>query len=326
MSVSANDITIAITVFNRRKYLIQCIKSALEQTMPVRVVVIEDCGPDPELQAFAKQEFGSRIEYIRNPRRRGIFGNLNSCIENCQTPWVSILADDDYLPPGFVEGVVDVANKAPGCAFYFGQTQLVSETGEPVRDGMRPPMTAPWRKVELEDALITTPLPFPGHILNVKIALAEGGFNETSQFCGDWELWAELIAKYGAAQTSALTAYNRGHAGPERGGTIIDRNGRLRPLVFVQQKRVLQLMREKGKRAVFDRREFLKRAPMSVDYLLRQGAALPPKIFRYNVGLLLKSTPPTMRYAVFQAVARVLGAPFVLGASRMARAMSSNRS
>ncbi len=186
MSLSPKDITIAITVFNRRKYLVQCIASALAQTAPARVIVVEDCGPDAGMEDFVKGEFGSRIEYIRNPSRRGIFGNLNSCMENCGTPWVSILADDDYLPPGFVEAVIALEEQAPGCALYFGQTQLVTETDEPMPDGGRLPMTVPWRRIELADALNTTPLPFPGHILNVKTAQAEGSFNECSQFCGDW--------------------------------------------------------------------------------------------------------------------------------------------
>ena len=79
--LSADQITIAITVFNRRQYLQQAISSALRQTCPVRVMVVEDCGPDPGLEAFVRAEFGSRIEYHRNPRRRGLFDNWNACTE-----------------------------------------------------------------------------------------------------------------------------------------------------------------------------------------------------------------------------------------------------
>src|SRR5207237_4074220 len=101
MIVTPDDITIGITVFNRRKFLREAIASALDQKFPVRVIVLEDCGPDPGMQSFVEQEFGTRVEYIRNPRRRGLFDNWNACLEHCRTGWLSILHDDDMLTPAF---------------------------------------------------------------------------------------------------------------------------------------------------------------------------------------------------------------------------------
>jgi glycosyltransferase involved in cell wall biosynthesis len=307
-----------VTVFDRRKYVKQAVASALSQTAPVRVIVVEDCGPDSGLETLVRQEFGSRIEYIRNPRRRGLFGNWNASLDYCPTPWLSILHDDDYLAPGFVDALLALSRQAPDCGLYFGQTQLVNEAGEPFPDGMRPPLTVPWRRVELADTLVTTPFPFPGHIFRVDYARALGGFRESSQFCGDWEMWSNLIARHGAAQTSAIVACNRSHQSAGRGCTKIDLNGRLRPLVFVQQKRVLRLLRQSGAKADFDRAEFLRKAPMSVDYLIKHGAHLPARILHYNVGLLLRSAPPSWRYAVFQTLARVMGVRFVKAVSQLA--------
>jgi glycosyltransferase involved in cell wall biosynthesis len=319
MSLSAQNITIAVTVFDRRQYLKQAIASALNQTAPVRVIVVEDCGPDPGLETFVRQEFGSRIEYCRNPRRRGLFGNWNACLDYAGRPWLSILHDDDYLAPDFIAALLELSRQAPGCGLYFGQTQYVTETGQTVDLKVYPPLKTLWRRVELADTLVTTPFPFPGHIFRVDYARALGGFRESSQFCGDWEMWSNLIARYGAAQTSVTVAFNRAHTGAERGCTKIGLSGRLRPLGFVQQKRVLRLLRQAGVKADFDRAEFLRKAPMSVDYLIKRGACLPARLLRYNVGLMLRSTPPSARYAIFQAITRVLGVRFVKAASRLGR-------
>ena len=98
MSVSAEQITIAVTVFNRRKYVKHAVASALNQTAPVRVMVVEDCGPDPGLQDFVRQEFGTRIQY-RNPRRRGHKGlnylsvlthNLVPSVMHSTVPFLSV--------------------------------------------------------------------------------------------------------------------------------------------------------------------------------------------------------------------------------------------
>ena len=100
MNALRDQITIAVTVYSRRQYISQAVNSALNQTVPARVMVVEDCGPDPELESFVRKEFGSRIKYIRNPKRRGLFGNWNACLELCKTEWITILHDDDYLATG----------------------------------------------------------------------------------------------------------------------------------------------------------------------------------------------------------------------------------
>jgi hypothetical protein len=317
VKITAAQITIAVTVFNRRKYLKQAIASALDQTTPVHVMVVEDCGPDRSLETFVRQAFGSRIEYLRNPQRRGLFGNWNACIDYCHTPWLSLLHDDDYLTPCFVQAMVELSAQAPGCGLYYGTCEYVDEAGEPLNLHAYPPMQTPWRRVELAETVRTTPMPFPGHIFRVDYARAMGGFRESSQFCGDWEMWSQLIAHYRAAQARRIVAYKRAHTSAERGCTQIDLNGRLRPLAFVQQKRVLRLLRESGVNVRFDRARFLREAPMSVDYLLERGAHLPLRILRYNVGLMLRSAPPSPQYAVFQVLTRGLGWRFVRTASRV---------
>jgi glycosyltransferase involved in cell wall biosynthesis len=324
VNLSAAQITIAVTVFNRRKYLKQAIASALDQTAPVRVMVVDDCGPDPSLEAFVRQAFGSRIEYVRNPRRRGLFGNWNACLDYCRTPWLSLLHDDDYLAPGFAQAMVDLSVQAPDCGLYYGTTEYISEGGESLDLHVYPPMATPWRRVDLAETLRTTPMPFPGHIFRVDYARELGGFRESSQFCGDWEMWSRLIARYGAAQTRTNVAYKRAHTSAERGCTKIDLNGRLRPLVFVQQKRVLGLLRDAGANARFDRARLLKEAPMSVNYLLEHGAHLPSRILRYNVALMLRSAPPSLQYAAFQTLARGLGWRFVRAASRLKGCLAKN--
>src|SRR5438874_5341067 len=138
MSLSARDITITVTIYNRRQFLKQAITSALEQTVPVRVVVVENCSPDAGMADFVKAEFGSRIEYYRNPQGLGLFRNFNACMERCPTPWMSILHDDDYLAPAFVEAMIELRKLAPDCGLYFGETTIIDEVRGVVPYGRRP--------------------------------------------------------------------------------------------------------------------------------------------------------------------------------------------
>jgi glycosyltransferase involved in cell wall biosynthesis len=322
MNLLANQITIAVTVYNRRQFIKQAVASAVNQTVPVRVIVVEDCGPDPTLESFVKEEFGPKIEYVRNPRRRGLFGNWNACLDICATEWLSILHDDDYLAPKFVEAMIQLARHAPGQPLYFGQTIIVDEQGQPTAANPLRPVQGPWQRIGLRDILYLTPFPFPGQLFKVNAAIEAGRFRESSYYCGDWEMWAKLIARAGAAQTATVVAYNRGHDLWDRGSNAVVRSGRHLPASFVQQKRVLSLLPADSK-IKFDRAAYLSWSPLSVRFLMRHGASLRPRLLAYHVRLLLLSRPPHWRYALFLTMTKIGGVGFVRLTSRMWRLMNS---
>jgi glycosyltransferase involved in cell wall biosynthesis len=316
MSLLANQITIAVTVYDRRQFIKQAVASALNQTIPVRVVVVEDCGPDPTLESLVKDEFGPKIEYIRNPKRRGLFGNWNACMDICATEWLSILHDDDYLAPGFVEAMIELARHVPDRALYCGRTIWVDDQGQPTGENPIRPLNGDWHRIGLQDILYGPPVSFPGQLFKVSAAKELGGFRENSYYCGDWEMWAKLTAREGAAQTARVAAYYRSHDSWDRGTNAIIRNGRQIPATFVQHKRVLTLLPADSK-ITFDRGSFYKRSPLPVRFLLRHAATFRPRLLAYHVGLLLLSRPPHWRYAVYQQCARLGGAGFVRLSSRL---------
>lgn len=323
--MNPKQITIAVTLYRRRRYLGQAIASALNQTVPVRVIVVEDCGPDPDTESFVKKEFGDRVQYFRNPKRRGIFGNWNACLDLCQTEWISILHDDDYLCPTFVESMIGLAKEAPGRGLYFGQTVTVDEQSERLPDPLpRRVAEGCWMPIGLADALYITPFAFPGHLFPVALAKTLGGFRETSYFCGDWEMWANLIAKSGAAQTGREVAFNRAHTGWDRGCTQIVATGRLIPVSLIQHKRVLALMRRSAP-VKYDRAGYIRSRPVSVRFLLRYGQSLPRRLFEYHVRLLALGAPPHWGYAVFQQLTRIFGPRFVKGASAIWNRLPSQK-
>jgi glycosyltransferase involved in cell wall biosynthesis len=323
MTLLANQITIAVTVYNRRQFIKQSIASALNQSVPVRVLVVEDCGPDATLESFVRDEFGPRIEYIRNSRRRGLFGNWNACLDYCQTEWISILHDDDFLAPEFIEAMIELETASPGCSLYLGRTLHVNINGEilPEQDSRTVP--GRWIKRDLMDILYL-PFCFAGHLFRVSDARAVGGFRESSFMCGDWEMWAKLMASGGAAQSSRVVAFNRNHEGWDRGSNEAARSGRHLPTTIAQHKRILALM-GRSDAVKFDRKGWQRRSPMSTRFLLRYGKSLSPRLLRYHVGLLLLSPAPRWQYAVFQQLTRIFGLPFVRYASALWNRLSLSK-
>jgi glycosyltransferase involved in cell wall biosynthesis len=309
MNLPPQEITIAVPVYKRRQYIKQAVASALNQSIPVRVVVVEDPSSDSTLETFVRDEFGSRIEFVKSPKWRGQFGNLNLCLDVCTTEWISILHDDDYLAPGFVEGMIELVRHAPNRALYRGQTILVDEHGQPEPNRPIPRLHGDWQGLALQDILYGS-FPFAGQMFKLSTAKELGGFHEHCFFCGDWEMWARLIARGGAAQTGKVLAYCRSHDSWDRITNTSMRKGRHLATTYVQQKRILALLPRDSKIG-FDRSAFLRDHPIPVRFLLRYGASLSPRLLAYHVGLLLLSRPPHQGYAIYQRCAKVGGVRFV---------------
>jgi glycosyltransferase involved in cell wall biosynthesis len=312
MELKPEHITIAVTVYNRRDYVLDAIHSALAQTVPVKVVVVEDCGPDAGLREFVTREFGNRIQYFRNPKNRGLFDNWNACIEYCPTPWLSILHDDDQLRPDFVATMLALTQNAPGRALYHGQSVVLDEN-ERLIPGPRLITNGGWRDIDLvEIADQHFIMMFAGNLFSVAAARAIGGARPNSYYTGDWDLWFRLAVRGGAAQTAAEVAVARSHEGADRGSTRVERMGWRWALENVQRKRNLALLRrEKGIVIPFDRTKHLKESPIQSRVLMRYANGYSRRLLNYNAWLFTHSTPPHARYAFLQLLVRLFGPRFL---------------
>jgi glycosyltransferase involved in cell wall biosynthesis len=294
--MTPEDITIAVTVYDRRTFLHQAVQSAVGQSPACNVMVVEDCGPDAGMRDFVESRFGNRVRYFRSPRRRGIFGNWNTCIEHCKTPWLSILHDDDFLEDGFVQAMLELSGWAPGRNLYFGQTRFIDFDGRELPSGY-PDFESPWRELDPRATATTSPFPFPGQLMRVESARAIGGFREASQYCGDWELWFRLALQGGAAQTRRRVATVREHSGFNRGTTRVQRRGSVYALVAAHRKRCLAELRRNGINASFDRSASECQEPWVSRLLMRNAHGMGDRMLRYNLGVLRHSTQgrPWMR-------------------------------
>jgi hypothetical protein len=305
------DITIAVTVYDRKEFVFQAVHTALSQTIPVKVMLVEDCGPRPELGTEIRATFGDRVRYIRNPRRRGLFDNWNACLEACQTPWISILHDDDYLDHTFVVSMLDLERTFPDRGLYFSQAASLNPKGACFH---RPPERADCT-VALEEFTYRNPVLFAGTLFQVADARAVGGFRKTSLYCGDVEMWTRLTALRGAARSGKVLAFVREHTDWSRGTSRAERGGKRHGLVAVQSKRTIALLHQQGTPLRFDRRELLRVCPVSIASLIRSAHGYTPRFLRYNTQLLKQSTPPNLRYGCYRSLVLALGEKFVRACS-----------
>ena len=310
MEIRVEHITIAITVFNRRDYVLQAIRSALDQTIPVKVIVVEDCSPDEGLRDFIMGHFGKRIDYFRNPQNRGLFDNWNACMDYCGTPWLSILHDDDLLLPNFVEDLLALAKAAPGRGLYFGRANRLRPNGTFQPLGQI--NWGAWRELGTGEGLTSLTeesfLAFPGHIFSIAEVQRLGGFRKHSFFTGDWDMWFRLALKSGAVESAVIVAVVRCHDSWDRASTRIERQGWKWVLDNVQRKRNLALLKsERGVVQRFERLGPQGDSPIPLRLMIGFARTFSRRILVYNWWLIIHSRPPHWSYAGLQWILRLLG-------------------
>lgn len=98
------NLEIFILTCNRCKFLKQSLSSVLNQTIPVKVTVVDNASDD-ETQGFVNKmrEKYSNLNYIRQEKNVGWLGNIKTAIANTHADYVMYFHDDDILHPQYVE-------------------------------------------------------------------------------------------------------------------------------------------------------------------------------------------------------------------------------
>ena len=100
--MKSDILTIAIPVYERVDFFKEALLSALNQTIQVPVIVVDNASAHNEFEKICLL-YKDRVKYYRNERNIGMFANWNKCVSLVDTKYVCILGDDDIMDPHFVE-------------------------------------------------------------------------------------------------------------------------------------------------------------------------------------------------------------------------------
>jgi len=125
-------ITTVIPTYRRPFFLKKAIMSALNQTFSnIQVIVYDNCSADQtkeEVEEIAKQD--SRLKYHCHSHLIPAAENYRFAFSMVNTPFFSVLADDDLLLPYFFEIALSVLERFPAAYFFLGSTLDCSEKGK----------------------------------------------------------------------------------------------------------------------------------------------------------------------------------------------------
>lgn len=131
MQANTPHIVTIIPTYRRPKLLRRAIRSVLAQTYPhFEVRVYDNASSDETAEVVAElAALDSRVKYHCHAENIGMVANFNYGLERVDTPYFSVLSDDDVLLPNFYETTLPAFDKYPDIAFSAGCVIEMTESG-----------------------------------------------------------------------------------------------------------------------------------------------------------------------------------------------------
>jgi glycosyltransferase involved in cell wall biosynthesis len=193
-------VTAVIPTYNYGRYVAQAVESALAQTHPVEVVVVDDGSTDDTAERLAP--FAGMITQLRQ-ENRGLSAARNAGIRSASGDWIALLDADDLWHEEKIEAQLAAARVEPAVVLL----------GSPAC--RRPPSGAlgrtTARRLGVQDFLATSPFGPSSALIRREALDVIGLFDERLTSAEDRDLWLRLAARFPAAEVALPCWYYRSH-------------------------------------------------------------------------------------------------------------------
>ncbi|MBC7592041.1 MAG: glycosyltransferase family 2 protein [Salinibacterium sp.] len=120
--------------FGRFDHFRDAVASVLSQTDPDwRLIIVDDCYPDPEPGQWAASISDDRVSYRRNDTNLGVSGNFAYGATLMASEFGVLAGCDDLLLPNFVQNVRQLLQAHPDVSFVQPGVRVIDEHGRPVK-------------------------------------------------------------------------------------------------------------------------------------------------------------------------------------------------
>jgi glycosyltransferase involved in cell wall biosynthesis len=126
-------VTTVIPTFERAELLRRAVLSVLNQTYCLTCVsVFDNLSRDATESTMAElaAKYPGRVKYHKNEVNIGSLLNFDRAIRSVETPYFTIMSDDDVLLPGFIESALGQLDEHPSADIACGRTWGISPDGQ----------------------------------------------------------------------------------------------------------------------------------------------------------------------------------------------------
>ncbi len=124
-------VTIGIPVHNGEKYIREALDSVVAQTFEDYEVIISDNASDDGTQSICTdyRDRYPRMTYVRQHENIGVYENFRFVTYNATGKFITWLAHDDALMPGFLEETVRYMSQHAGTVLVASDFEIIDDEG-----------------------------------------------------------------------------------------------------------------------------------------------------------------------------------------------------
>lgn len=172
----------------RPEWLAQALTSALDQTVPIEVILVDDGS----VASFDVS--GPCVRMVRHEESKGIAAALNAGVREARTDWVCWLPSDDIFYPTKVQDQLSALEHLGAYASFhmYHAFHLKPEHPHAVSAHWD------WRSQLLQQRQLGVGCAINGLtvMLHKQVFDKVGGFDESYQYAQDWEYWCRVTQTY----------------------------------------------------------------------------------------------------------------------------------
>lgn len=211
-----DKISVFITSYNQKAYLIEAIESVLNQTLkPFEIIIADDCSNDgsQELIAAYAEKFPNLIKPFFQKNNLGIPRNKSFALAQVRGDFVTYLDGDDRFLPNKLEMELKCLKDNPDTKIVFSNVYLTDSNGQRrgkwIENNILPPTGYVFHQVF--GRYFPRRQLFRNEIVVYDCVKRVGFFDEEFAMYHDWDLRVRLTKHYKVAYCSDLLAEYRRH-------------------------------------------------------------------------------------------------------------------
>ena len=187
-------VSVIIPTHNRAEFVVEAIRSALDQTYDNQEIIVVDDGSTDHTSELLKQ-YRDKIHYLYQERAERSKAR-NRGFEHSKGDYIAFLDSDDIWLPDKVEKQVGILKKKPDVGVVYSEAQFVDIEGVSCirkidRDALG--RRRPWL---YEDLLTTNVVGSPSAVMIRRRYFRDVGmFDESMNTCEDLDLWRRLALR-----------------------------------------------------------------------------------------------------------------------------------
>jgi glycosyltransferase involved in cell wall biosynthesis len=192
--LSNSNLTIIIPTFNRANLLKRALDSIFEQNVKPSTIIISDNNSKDHTKEIVKsfKTHNIKIVYYRHQKNIGMLKNWEFSIGKVRTKYFSVLADDDYLLPNFIEKGLPQFTQNKNLGMWSGVT-LIEDSKYLVPSNLK--AIHKFHNLDLLDRMSEHPASTATMISREKLN-AVGGFRKKSASLADLSMMLRIASKF----------------------------------------------------------------------------------------------------------------------------------